>query len=305
MLFFISVTIFADASVSTVPTRYLQFFEDFEGAITYAWGTVALAFVYRSLGKACTFKRRHFSGLATLMQNPYFKPDEVISDDRQQPYQTAMCIIILIFDDIAEPYIPDRVHRQFEAKQSIPRNPMVVSKRVSRQEDTDNGLPSEEYKAWYNLVSQPPIHNIANPPKDILQPPIQEEEDVVPAHEPQYIMRPRGYEDQLVSAVQTSIVMLAEALTLRQKWYSEVYNHVNNTFVTLSKFVPVDMGDVEARMEVLQCQYSDEGVLDEAGHDFVGESSRAVEDLALCTQPAVEELRRYNTRKKQYQPKRR
>ncbi|ERN12279.1 hypothetical protein AMTR_s00034p00240950 [Amborella trichopoda] len=68
LLFLISVTIFADALVSTVPTRYLQFFEDIEGANTYAWGAAALAFLYHSLGKACTFKRRHFSGSATLMQ---------------------------------------------------------------------------------------------------------------------------------------------------------------------------------------------------------------------------------------------
>ncbi|ERN20558.1 hypothetical protein AMTR_s00070p00025850 [Amborella trichopoda] len=62
-------------------------------------------------------------------------------------------------------------------------------------------LPSEEYKAWHNRVSHPIIHNVANPPIDILQPRDQEVEEVVPAREPQYIMRPEGYEDQLVSAV--------------------------------------------------------------------------------------------------------
>ncbi|ERN02955.1 hypothetical protein AMTR_s00134p00031500 [Amborella trichopoda] len=170
-------------------------------------------------------------------------------------------------------------------------------------EDADNGLPLEEYKAWYNLVSHPLTCNVAKPPKDILQPHIQEEEEVVPAHEPQYIMRPRGYENQLVSAVQASIVTLTEALTLRQKWYPEVYNRVNSAFETLSKFVLVDMGDIEAKMEILQCQYNDEGVPDEARHDGVGESSWAVKDLTPSTQPTVEKPRRYNTRKKQYQPK--
>ncbi|ERM95686.1 hypothetical protein AMTR_s00023p00214570 [Amborella trichopoda] len=113
------------------------------------------------------------------------------------------------------------------ANKGIPRNPLVVNKRASRQvgqrdwqnvnadkianwlsrhdriipdiqQDTDNGLPSKEYKALYNLVPHPLIHNVANPPKDILQPHIHEEEKVVPAHEPQYTMRPRGYENQLV-----------------------------------------------------------------------------------------------------------
>ncbi|XP_011629095.1 protein MAIN-LIKE 2 [Amborella trichopoda] len=79
LLFLISVIIFADASVATVPTRYLQFLEDIEQANKYARGAAALAYLYRSLEKTCTFKRRHFSGSATLMQviwNPYFKPDE-------------------------------------------------------------------------------------------------------------------------------------------------------------------------------------------------------------------------------------
>ncbi|ERM96776.1 hypothetical protein AMTR_s05214p00004730 [Amborella trichopoda] len=137
------------------------------------------------------------------------------------------------------------------------------------EEDTNNGLPSEEYNAWYNLVFHPIMHNVANLPKDILQPHNKEKEDVVLAHEPWYIMSPRGYEDQLVSAVQVSTIMLTEALTLKQKWYPEVYNCVNNAFETLPKFVPVDMDDIEARMENLQREYNDEGVPDVAGHDVV------------------------------------
>ncbi|ERM94123.1 hypothetical protein AMTR_s00010p00138560 [Amborella trichopoda] len=250
-----------------LPPDATPFFEDIKGVNTYAWGATALAFLYRSLGKACAFKRRHFSGLATLMQcwsyehimhtrpilrsipqniprakrweppkkyhgnpknlmppirqeidnlqpneviwNPYFNPDKVISDDRQQAFQTAMCPTTLIFDDIVEPYMPDLICHQFGAKQGISKNPLVVNKIASWlsrhdrimsdiQQDTANRLPSEEYKAWYNLVSHPLIHNVANSPKDILQPHIHEEEEVVPAHEPQYIMRPRGYEDQLI-----------------------------------------------------------------------------------------------------------
>ncbi|ERM93913.1 hypothetical protein AMTR_s00137p00056870 [Amborella trichopoda] len=68
LIFFINVTIFADVSVSTVPTRYLQFFEDIEEAARYAWGATTLAFLYHSLEKACTFKRRYFCGSTTLMQ---------------------------------------------------------------------------------------------------------------------------------------------------------------------------------------------------------------------------------------------
>ncbi|ERN09778.1 hypothetical protein AMTR_s00029p00240240 [Amborella trichopoda] len=146
LLFLISVTIFANASVATVPTRYLQFFEDIGQASRYTWGATALAYLYRSLEKTCTFKRRHFSGSATLMQiiwNSYFKLDEAISDDKHEAFETAMCVTTLIFDDIAEPYMPDRVCRQFGAKQGILRNPLSIDIEVG----TANGLPSEEYKA--------------------------------------------------------------------------------------------------------------------------------------------------------------
>ncbi|ERN08163.1 hypothetical protein AMTR_s00018p00142890 [Amborella trichopoda] len=100
--------------------------------------------------------------------------------------------------------------------------------------------------------------------------------------------------------------MLAEALTLRQKWYPKVYSSVNNAFEMLSKFMPIYIEDIEAMMELLQHKVNEEAVQEEGEQDVVGESSRAtVDDLAPSTQPAVEECRRHNTRQKQYQPKRR
>ncbi|ERN11141.1 hypothetical protein AMTR_s00024p00180240 [Amborella trichopoda] len=127
LLFLINVTIFVDASVSTVPKRYLQFFKYIEGTSTYAWGAAALAFLYLLRGKLALS-----SDDILVIWNPYFNPDEVIPDDRQQAFHTAMCPTALVFDDIAEPYMPDRVWRQFEAKHGIPKNPLVVSKRASR-----------------------------------------------------------------------------------------------------------------------------------------------------------------------------
>ncbi|ERN07607.1 hypothetical protein AMTR_s00157p00065740 [Amborella trichopoda] len=274
LLFLVSVTIFVDASVSTVPIRYLQFFKDIEEVCRYAWGAAAL-----------------------VICDPYFKPDEVISDDRQQAYQIAMCIMTLIFDNIVESYMSDHKFQYWLTRYDQMMHDI--------EEDTVNGLPSEEYKAWYNLVSHPIIHNVTNSPKDILQPHNQEKKDMVPAHEPQYIMRPRSYENQLVNAVQASTIMLIEALTLRVKWYPEVYNRVNDAFETLSKFVPVDMDDVEARMEDLQRVYNDKSIPNEVRHDVVSESSQGAKDLASSTKSTIEERKRYNTRKKQYQPKRR
>ncbi|ERN00283.1 hypothetical protein AMTR_s00107p00031440 [Amborella trichopoda] len=78
-------------------------------------------------------------------------------------------------------------------------------------------------------------------------------------------MRPRGYEDKLVRAVEANTTMLVEALALRQKWYPDVYNQVNSAFEMLSTFVSIDMGDIEARMEILQRQVNDEAVEEEDG----------------------------------------
>ncbi|ERM95627.1 hypothetical protein AMTR_s00023p00165130 [Amborella trichopoda] len=56
LLFLINVTIFVDASVATVPTRYLQFVDNIEQASRSVWGIAVLAYLYHSLRKAFTFK---------------------------------------------------------------------------------------------------------------------------------------------------------------------------------------------------------------------------------------------------------
>ncbi|ERN06415.1 hypothetical protein AMTR_s00016p00254820 [Amborella trichopoda] len=88
-----------------------------------------------------SFIRQEFDNLHPneVIWNPYFKPNDVILDDMKQTFQSAMCITTLIFDDIAEPYMSDYVHRQFRAKHGIPRNPIYLV-------DDINGLPSEVYK---------------------------------------------------------------------------------------------------------------------------------------------------------------
>ncbi|ERN11966.1 hypothetical protein AMTR_s00184p00039960 [Amborella trichopoda] len=68
-----------------------------------------------------------------VIWNPYFKPDDAISCDKHQAFETAMCITMLIFDDIDELYMSNRVCQQFGAKQGISRNPLFVGKRSSRQ----------------------------------------------------------------------------------------------------------------------------------------------------------------------------
>ncbi|ERN18134.1 hypothetical protein AMTR_s00054p00054050 [Amborella trichopoda] len=114
-----------------------------EEADIYAWGAAAVCWAYEHImhmrpiphsispniyrAKRWEPPKNYYSNLHNLMPpirqeldnlqlheviwNPYFKPDEVISDDRLQAIETTMCITTLIFDDIAEPYMSDRVHQ--------------------------------------------------------------------------------------------------------------------------------------------------------------------------------------------------
>ncbi|ERN19760.1 hypothetical protein AMTR_s00064p00062340 [Amborella trichopoda] len=133
LLFLINVIIFVDASVSTVPTRPVPYIISPNMPKAKRWDPPK-----NSHGNPHNLMlpiRQEFDNLQPneVIWNPYFKPDEVILDDRNEAYQSAMCITMLIFDDIAKPYMSDRVRRQFGAKQSIPTNPLVVGKRSSRQ----------------------------------------------------------------------------------------------------------------------------------------------------------------------------
>ncbi|ERN01345.1 hypothetical protein AMTR_s00002p00258220 [Amborella trichopoda] len=66
LLYLVSTTIFVDASQRSTLISYLQLLRDLDEAGKYAWGAVALAFLYRSLSKVAD-RESHFSGLATLL----------------------------------------------------------------------------------------------------------------------------------------------------------------------------------------------------------------------------------------------
>ncbi|ERN13251.1 hypothetical protein AMTR_s00040p00233470, partial [Amborella trichopoda] len=113
------------------------------------------------------------------------------------------------------------------------------------EQGLNNGVPSKEYKAWYRHSK---VHNTGNPPRDILQPTNKSDDQIDASHEPQCIMRPRGHEDNMVSTFQESTTLLAEALALRQRWDLEVLNPVSRVFELQSKFIPIDVNEVEERM---------------------------------------------------------
>uniref|UniRef100_A0A2P2KBW6 Uncharacterized protein LOC105644300 isoform X1 n=1 Tax=Rhizophora mucronata TaxID=61149 RepID=A0A2P2KBW6_RHIMU len=68
LLYLVGSTIFSTTTGNKVPVIYLPLFEDFEKAGKYAWGAAALAFLYRSLGKASLKSQCTISGCLTLLQ---------------------------------------------------------------------------------------------------------------------------------------------------------------------------------------------------------------------------------------------
>lgn len=68
LLFLLGCTLFADKSGTRVPIAYLCLLRDLDRVSTYAWGTAALAYLYRQLGIASRSSVRQISGYMTLLQ---------------------------------------------------------------------------------------------------------------------------------------------------------------------------------------------------------------------------------------------
>ncbi|ERM97355.1 hypothetical protein AMTR_s00073p00177110 [Amborella trichopoda] len=67
LLYLVGRTIFADSTNRTVPTIYLQLFEDIDVVGQYAWGVAALAFLFRALSKVVHVDHQHLSGSTTIL----------------------------------------------------------------------------------------------------------------------------------------------------------------------------------------------------------------------------------------------
>ncbi|XP_020529868.1 protein MAIN-LIKE 2-like [Amborella trichopoda] len=67
ILYLVGCIIVVDSTYGTIPTIYLQLFEDIDVAGQYAWGAVALVFLFRALSKVVHVDHQHLSGSATLL----------------------------------------------------------------------------------------------------------------------------------------------------------------------------------------------------------------------------------------------
>ncbi|ERN07553.1 hypothetical protein AMTR_s00154p00068320 [Amborella trichopoda] len=146
-----------------VPTVYLQFFEDIDVAGQYAWGTVALAFLFRALLKVVHANRRHLSGSTILLLVIWTTYDDYpdIGEEtvKDKDYvlrvrQTALCCTYLICGHIYKMYMPDHVLRQFGLHQGILTNPLQWERRERRGKRYDNWGDElrDEIDMWTNRL---------------------------------------------------------------------------------------------------------------------------------------------------------
>lgn len=71
LLYLVGSTIFSTTTGNKVPVMYLPLFENFDLCGKYAWGSAALAFLYRALGNASLRSQSTISGCLTLLQVIY------------------------------------------------------------------------------------------------------------------------------------------------------------------------------------------------------------------------------------------
>jgi hypothetical protein len=68
LLWLVGNTIFVDKSFTSVRVDYLMLFRDLDTVSRYAWGTLALVYLYDKLTKATKTKTKQLAGATTLFQ---------------------------------------------------------------------------------------------------------------------------------------------------------------------------------------------------------------------------------------------
>ncbi|GAU27523.1 hypothetical protein TSUD_147160 [Trifolium subterraneum] len=184
LLLLVGTTIFSNKAKSNVDLTCLKYFRDLDQIHTYAWGTAALAVLYRVLSNAIVPLCKYVAGYMTLLQAwiyDHFEDtsgslnDEFLLDNpRATKYEsTNGC------GPIKVKYLPERVLWQFGYVQTIPRHPDAAANilTIVHQIDqhwhnyTDRVLTSDMlgsratilsdiapgYMTWYFKISHPYI----------------------------------------------------------------------------------------------------------------------------------------------------
>ncbi|XP_057248066.1 protein MAINTENANCE OF MERISTEMS-like [Beta vulgaris subsp. vulgaris] len=117
-------TIFIDKTVDRTSTLLFPLVRDLVSVKSYSWASAALAYLYRELGKATRAETKQLAGSSTLLEViwvPY--GINVVHNLPLSLYHGC-----IRYASIIEPYMPDRVLRQFGYVQTRPRSPITPNK---------------------------------------------------------------------------------------------------------------------------------------------------------------------------------
>ncbi|XP_012842407.1 PREDICTED: serine/threonine-protein phosphatase 7 long form homolog [Erythranthe guttata] len=175
LTFLISMALFPDRSIDRFKPTWMRYFSDLEHVGEYAWGGAVLAHLYRQLGLCWIYE--YFRPLRAPINSDYremqprflkWKPRKGISDlisvrrmldDMQadqidwMPYgphvhrrvPRTLYYGCIPFMEIIEPYLPDRVLRQFGFRQTIPQCYIQSGEPCLR-----GPLGGQTYRIWYD-----------------------------------------------------------------------------------------------------------------------------------------------------------
>ncbi|KAF6155452.1 hypothetical protein GIB67_019978, partial [Kingdonia uniflora] len=209
MLYVLGSFLFPTKKGRDVSVKYLSFFQDQHVSKPWSWGAATLAHFYYSLGASSRVNTKGLASCTTLLESWIFEhfsklPGIPTRNESGAPeFCTRWCwskttraqtgsVALAIFREaldsykVEDPYYPDRVQRQFNRKQLMPRAPAFVEKSglrfgdkvgpynpkydwedlfseekwrdsitLMRGRKVYNGIPvcSEGYFEWFNSVS--------------------------------------------------------------------------------------------------------------------------------------------------------
>ncbi|XP_017413036.1 protein MAIN-LIKE 1-like [Vigna angularis] len=197
LLHLVGCSIFADKIATSIHVSYFLLFRDVHACDRYAWGIVALAYMYEQLGDVSLASTKQMAGYLTLLQSwiyehlPTLGRRRLVSsymEDRPRAakWESPRQGWIRIGETLCR-YLPERVLRYFGFQQSIPRDPLVVEDEdilaiddawLHYHNHVVKGMvigrfPSDcvdGYLPWFRMISHPYIIHAADDDRPSLAP---------------------------------------------------------------------------------------------------------------------------------------
>ncbi|KAF6139433.1 hypothetical protein GIB67_026275 [Kingdonia uniflora] len=145
MLYILGSFLFPTKKGTDVSVKYLSFFQDKDVNKPWSWGAAILAHLYYSLGALSRVNAKRLACCTTLLESWIFEhfPKLPGIPTPNQSGAAKFCTS----PEHNKPYYPDRVQRQFNLRQPVPRAPTCVE-----QSGLGFGVEPCAYKPKYNWV---------------------------------------------------------------------------------------------------------------------------------------------------------